>query len=83
MTKNEWNERCRQSIDAFLAERGFAPDCSIRSQLACMNFGNEKVSLEGAIHALESVADLNEYGTGMNYETMTKAVLEFAGVSYD
>ncbi|NDC23217.1 MAG: hypothetical protein EBZ49_03675 [Proteobacteria bacterium] len=81
MTKNEWNERCRQSIDLLLAERGFAPDCSIRNQLSCMNFA--PISLKGALDALEAVADLNAHGTGMNYETMTKAILEFVGVDYE
>lgn len=38
MDRNEWNKRIRDNVDSLLAERGFAPDCSIRNQLACMNF---------------------------------------------
>ena len=42
----------------------------------------EPVALKACVDALQGVADLNEHGTGMNYETMTKAVLDAAGVTY-
>ena len=40
------------------------------------------IALSDAVDAIENVADLNRHGTGMNYETMAKAVLDAAGVKY-
>jgi hypothetical protein len=35
---SDWNRRIRDSVDSLLAQAGMAEDCSVRHQLACMNF---------------------------------------------
>jgi hypothetical protein len=58
------------------------PENRLRKALEAYESAKEPVSLEACLDALQGVADLNEHGTGMNYETMTKAVLTAAGVKY-
>jgi len=38
LTQHEWNRRVRDSVDALLAEAGYAADSSARHQLSQMNF---------------------------------------------
>lgn len=68
MDRNEWNKRIRDNVDSLLAERGFAPDCSIRNQLACMNFSEDKsIDFIDACAAQQEAiqAQTDEYEQGM------------------
>lgn len=47
LAQHEWNRRVRDSVDALLAEAGYAPDSSARHQLSQMNF-DALAALEGA-----------------------------------
>lgn len=59
-----WNQKIRDSVDALLAEAGYAPDSSARHQLSMMNFGEVEELNEAHAFNAKYFKDLYEKATG-------------------